>query len=321
MEYTTLGKTELRVSVAGLGCGGFSGIGQGTGRSETESISIVHQALDLGVNFIDTAAAYGTELIVGRAIKGYDREAVVISTKASVGKVDNLQSPQQVVASLEQSLRDLGVDCIDVFHLHGVPPKGYDYACETLVPALLRERESGKFKFLGITEVPPGDAGHETLARAVRAECFSVIMVAYHMLHQSARNSIFPVTLEKGIGVLGMFAVRLLFSEPGRLKRVVDELVEEGLLPDELRVEGREPLGFLIHESGARSVIDAAYRYCRHSDGPDVVLFGTGNPEHLKANIESILSPPLPDTDVDRLETLFGALTDVGLDAPGRVKG
>ncbi|MBQ42380.1 MAG: aldo/keto reductase, partial [Gemmatimonadetes bacterium] len=117
MEYTTLGKTELRVSVAGLGCGGFSGIGRGTGRSESESISIVHQALDLGVNFIDTAAAYGTEVIVGRAIKGYDREAVVISTKASVGKVDNLQSPQQVVASLEQSLRDLGVDCIDVFHL------------------------------------------------------------------------------------------------------------------------------------------------------------------------------------------------------------
>ena len=102
---------------------------------------------------------------------------------------------------------------------------------------------------------------------------------------------------------------------------VVDELVEEGLLPDELRVEGREPLGFLIHESGAHSVIDAAYRYCRHSDGPDVVLFGTGNPEHLKANAESILSPPLPEADVDRLEALFGMLTDVGLDAPGRVKG
>ena len=51
-----------------------------------------------------------------------------------------------------------------------------------------------------------------------------------------------------------------------------------------------------------------------------LIWIGTGNPEHLKTNIESILSPPLPETDVDRLETLFGALTDVGLDAPGRVK-
>ena len=321
MQYTTLGRTGLKVSVAGLGCGGFSGIGKGTGKSESESVSIVRQALDLGVNLIDTAAAYGTESIVGRAIEGYDRDTVVLSTKASVGKMDNLRSPRQVVESLEQSLRVLGVDCIDVFHLHGVPPNAYDYACEELVPALLREQESGKFKFLGITEIPPDDAGHETLVRAVRTDCFQVVMVAYHMLHQSARRSIFPVTIEKGIGVLGMFAVRVLFSEPGRLKRVVEDLSEEGRLPDGARGEGGEPLAFLIHDTGARSVIDAAYRYCRHSDGPDVVLFGTGNPEHLKANVESILSPPLPEADVDRLEALFGMLTDVGLDAPGRVKG
>ena len=321
MEYTTLGKTGLKVSVAGLGCGGFSGIGKGTGKSESESVAIVRQALDLGVNFIDTSAAYGTESIVGRAIKGYDRDAVVISTKARVGKVDDLRSPREVVESLEQSLRNLGVDCIDVFHLHGVPPKGYDYAFESLVPALLRHQESGKFKFLGISEIPPDDAEHETLVRAVQAECFSVVMVAYHMLHQSARSSVFPVTLEKGIGVLGMFAVRLLFSEQGRLKRVVDALVDEGRLPDEAGGDGGGPLEFLIHEAGARSVIDAAYRYCRHSDGLDVVLFGTGNPDHLTANIESILSPPLLWTDVDKLETLFGSLIDVGLDAPGRVKG
>jgi aryl-alcohol dehydrogenase-like predicted oxidoreductase len=61
MEYTRLGRTELKVSVAGLGCGGFSRIGQGTGKSDANSISIIRKALDLGVNFIDTAAAYGTE--------------------------------------------------------------------------------------------------------------------------------------------------------------------------------------------------------------------------------------------------------------------
>ena len=318
MQYTKLGKTGLQVSVAGLGSGGFSKIGQGTGRSEAESVAIVHQALDLGVNFIDTAAAYGTEQIIGRALVGRSRDDIVISTKASVGRGDDLKSTDDVAASLDQSLTNLGIDCIDVFHLHGVPPDGYTHAIDTLVPALLKEKEKGKFRHLGITEVPPLDAYHEPLTKAVQTEFFEVIMIAHHMLHQSAQK-IFATTLKKGIGVLNMFAVRVLFSEEGRLKRVVDELAKEGQLPAEL-VSEPDPLVFLIHETGAKNLIDAAYRYCRHTAGTDVILFGTGNPNHVKANVESILSPPLPETDVKRLESLFGQLVDVGLDAPGNVK-
>ena len=70
----------------------------------------------------------------------------------------------------------------------------------------------------------------------------------------------------------------------------------------------------------ADSVIDAAYRYCRHAAGSDVVLFGTGNLDHVRANIDSILSPPLPTADVERLETLFGALIGIGLDRPDKVR-
>ncbi len=315
MDYTTLGNTGLRVSVAGLGCGGFSRIGQGTGKSEAESIAIVRQALDLGVNFIDTAAAYGTESIVGKAIEGVDRDSVVISTKASVGRSGNVRSPEDVVASLDNSLRELRLDCIDVFHLHRVLPETYTYVREALVPALAVEQEKGKFKFLGVTEAPE-DEEHQSLTQAVEEDCYRVIMVAYHMLNQSARTQILPTALENGIGVLIMFAVRLLFSEPGRLTRVVRELAEQGRLPAELSDEP-EPLGFLIHEAGAQSVIDAAYRYCRHTAGSDVVLFGTGNPDHVEANVDSILRPPLPAAGVEQLEAVFGALTGVGLDRPG----
>jgi L-galactose dehydrogenase len=70
VEYVTLGRTGLRVSVMGLGCGGPSRIGQRTGRSEAEQVAIVRQALDAGVSFIDTAEAYQTEEVVGRAIQG-----------------------------------------------------------------------------------------------------------------------------------------------------------------------------------------------------------------------------------------------------------
>ncbi len=316
MDYTRLGNTGLKVSVAGLGCGGFSRIGQAGGKTRNESVAIVRRALDLGVNFFDTAAAYGTESILGEAIAGCDRDEVVLSTKATVGSPGDLQSPQDIVASLNRSLQNLATDSIDIFHLHGVHPQAYDYASSELVPALLREREKGKFRFLGITEVPPEDPGHESLQRAVREEHFQVCMIAYHMLHQSAGSLIFPRTLERGMGVLIMFAVRLLFSERGRLQSVVDGLVDEGQLPAELK--GRDqPLGFMIHEGGARNLIDAAYRFCRHSRGTDVVLFGTGNPDHLESNIASILSPPLPAADIRHLESIFGRLVGVGLDRPG----
>ena len=86
MHYTTLGKTGLKVSVAGLGCGGNSRIGLGSGLGESQAVALVKEALDLGVNLLDTAASYGTEEVVGKAIKGRPREAIVISTKSHINK-------------------------------------------------------------------------------------------------------------------------------------------------------------------------------------------------------------------------------------------
>ena len=317
MQYTTLGKTGLQVSVAGLGCGGYSRLGQTTGRSEAQSIALVQQAIDQGVNFIDTARNYRTEAIVGKALKGRNRDELVISTKTTLADDTGRKPAEQVVRELETSLRKMDLTFVDVFHLHGVQPSVYDHAAQKIVPALLREREKGKLRFLGITEVPPKDPHHQTLARAVQQDCFDVVMVAFHLMHQSAREKIFKHTLTKGIGVLNMFAVRLLFSHPGRLNQVVTRLVNEGKLPAWL-AETEDSLGFLIHPNGARTIIDAAYRYCRHEPGTDVILFGTGSPTHLQSNINSILSDPLPAADLQQIKELFGALEDVGLDAPGQ---
>ena len=81
MQHTTLGRTGMQVSVAGLGCGGHSRLGQSYGASEDESIAVIRRALDLGINLVDTAQVYGTESIVGKAIRGR-RDEVVLSTKA-----------------------------------------------------------------------------------------------------------------------------------------------------------------------------------------------------------------------------------------------
>ena len=200
MEYTTLGRTELRVSVAGLGCGGFSRLGLNTGGTEASAIAIIHAALDQGVNLLDTAAPYDTEGVVGKAIKTVPRDRVVIATKSSVIRGGERWTPERVVASLDNSLRELGIDCIDVFQLHAVPPSGYDYVHDVIAPALLKEKEKGKFRFLGITETSPNDLEHRMLLRAVPDGIWDVVMVAFHLMSQNTREAVFPATSETSRG-------------------------------------------------------------------------------------------------------------------------
>jgi aryl-alcohol dehydrogenase-like predicted oxidoreductase len=313
MQYTTLGKTGLKVSVAGLGCGGNSRIGQGTGLSEAQSVALVREALELGVNFLDTANAYGTEGIVGKAIKGRPRDSVVISTKS------HATSAAVVLANLDNSLRQLDTDYVDIFHLHGLGPAAYDGAMADIVPALLREKAKGKLRHLAVSETGPRDPDHTMLARAVEEPCWEVFMLGFSMMHQNAGKKLLPRTREKGVGTLCMFAVRNIFSKPDVLKKTFGELAAEGKVPKALAAADN-PLGFLVHAGGAESVVDAAYRFARHSPGIDVVLFGTGNVAHLRSNIASILRPPLPAADVAKIHELFGGLVGVGLDLPDRIQ-
>src|SRR6185436_14444260 len=110
-----------------------------------------------------------------------------------------------------------------------------------------------------------------------------------------------------GVGVLDMFAVRRALSQPTRLKEMCAELVAKGAIAKGA-LDLDEPLGFLLEETDAATLPEAAYRYCRHEQGVDVVLTGTGNVGHLKENLSAILKPPLPKPALDKLERLFGGL-------------
>ena len=320
MDYVTLGRTGLKVSVAGLGCGGFSRLGLGAGKSEAEAVALVRQALDLGVNLLDTAAVYGTESVVGEALKSVPRESVVIATKAWIPRSEGQSAADRAVASLDNSLRQLGTDYVDIFQLHGVSPRGYDRALDIIAPALLKEREKGKLKYLGVTETGSSDGEHNMVQRAVEDGVWDVVMVAFHMMHQNARTKVFPQTMANRVGTLLMFAVRNIFSRRERLATALRELTASGLLPRWL-ADAPNPLGFLIHEGGANTITEAAYRFVRHEPGVDVVLFGTGDPDHLRTNIASLLAPPLPLADRQTLTKLFGHLVGVGLDPPYSMPG
>jgi aryl-alcohol dehydrogenase-like predicted oxidoreductase len=313
MQYTTLGKTGLRVSVAGLGTGGFSRMGLKSGKTEDDAARLVLDAVELGINFIDTAPPYGTEGVVGKALKSIPRDSVVVATKSTVFRNSEWWSPERAVASLDNSLRLMGTDYVDVFTLHAVEPQMYDYVLDTLAPALVAQKEKGKIRYIGLTENPIVDFTNAALKRALRDPVWEVYMVGFHMMHQGARENVFPVTRANGIGTLLMFAVRSIFADPPRVAREMKELAAKGLVEKWLG-ETDDPLGFLVHDHGAANMIEAAYRFARHEPGVDVVLFGTGDAEHLRTNVASLLKPPLPDADSAKLAALFGHLQGIGLD-------
>jgi aryl-alcohol dehydrogenase-like predicted oxidoreductase len=315
MEYRPLGKTGLTVSVAGLGCGGNSRLGLGRGASFDECVAVVHTAIETGVNFLDTAEAYGTEEIVGVAVRSHDRDKLVISTKAIFRGAD--ETAKSVTAKVEASLKRLGLDYVDIFHFHAVGPESYAHHRDVLAPALLRLKEQGKVRHIGITETGPRDPEQKMLA--IEESPWEVIMLAYSLMNQGARRSVFPVTKRRGIGTLLMFVVRNIFSNDAYRRDVFAKLVEQGALDASILANG-DPLAFLMTEGGARSITDAAYRYARHEEGADVILFGTGNKAHVRANVESILRPALPVQVIERLHASFGHLPGVGLDLPGPVK-
>jgi L-galactose dehydrogenase len=318
MKFTQLGSTGLRVSVAGLGCGGFSALGMSSGKTEEEAADVVRTALDLGVNYIDTAAVYGTEGAVGRAIAGRRRDEIVIATKGRVAdRTGRLVSSAEVAEGIDGSLKALGTDFIDVYQPHGPRRGRLEHLLEVVLPVLVRAKQAGKIRHIGLSE-SGDDPQHEILAGAADAAAFEVMLVAFHMMHQSAAHGLFERLRRDGVGVVVMYAVRNMFARQARLAEVFAELAADGRLPQAMARQP-EPLGFLLHPAGAASLTEAAYRFARHEPGVDVVLFGTGNPDHVRANVAAILKPPLPAEDVRRIRGLFGHLAGVGLDTkPGR---
>src|SRR6476619_1965519 len=245
MEYTTLGKTGLKVSVAGLGCGGPSRLGmRNDPQSANHAVGLVKQGLDLGINFLDTAQTYGTEPIVARAIGGVPRDRLVISTKKTLPSEDNPDPENEVSKGLEQSLELLGTDYIDVYHLHGVEPKDYGFAKERLLPVMRRLKEQGKIRFIGVTEGFVPDPSHTMLQESLKENLWDVVMVGFSLLNPSARKTLWPLTKQYGVGVLDMFAVRRALSQPERLKEVCAELVRNGAIAG-AAVNEADPLGFL----------------------------------------------------------------------------
>jgi len=307
VEQVTLGRTGLRVSVAGLGCGGDSHLGLDTGGNETQALEVIRRAVELGITYFDTADEYGTEEVVGTALLPV-RDEVVISTKTKPLRPDgSLLDAKGLRLNIERSLKRLQTDRADVFFLHMVRERHYRYCVEELLPMLDECRSMGLIGSIAITEGSRSDPEHAMLQAAVSDNYWDVMMLAFNPFNQSARDKLFPMTIANDVGVDVMCAARGPFSHPGEMREVVAALIAAGDL-DASVIDREDPFGFVVHHGGASSVIDAAYRFARHEPGCNVILTGTGSVAHLEQNVASIGRGPLPEDDVRQIQALFGRL-------------
>lgn len=309
MIYQTLGRSGLEVSAISLGTGGPSRIGQRTHANEAQSHRVIQRALDLGINFLDTAAAYGeSEQILGRALEGIDRQRYLLATKFTPDPSEQGQliDSAAMVASCEASLQKLNTEVIDLFQFHGLVPGNYRQAVERLYPTMLRLQEQGKIRFIGVTEYFYLDPSHQMLGFALDDDIWDALMVKYGILNMTAEEDVLPRARKQNVGVINMSPVRVKLTRPERLEEIITRWKAAGYLAADALPE-KDPLGFLVRDD-VKSVVDAGYRFGAGHEAISTVLIGTGNVQHLEANVASVLGPGLPQEDVARLRQLFGEI-------------
>ena len=315
MQYRRFGRTGLQVSVMGLGSGGPSQLGQGSGVPEPDAHRVVRRALELGINLIDTAADYReSEAILGRALHGVPRDSYVLCTKFNPlrGRAPNTtddafqKSEQDFYDSLERSLQRLQTDHVDLVELHGVFPAWYERNRDRFFPAMQRAQAQGKLRFIGVSETFAADDHHQTLTKALADDCWDAMMVGYNLLTPMPEERVLPEAQRRDVGILVMCAVRRAIARPEKLAALIAELKARGDLPADVLPDER-PLDWLVH-GDATSVSDAAYKFAAGHPGVSCVLTGTANVAHLEQNVRAVLGAPLPAEDRQRLVSLFGPI-------------
>jgi aryl-alcohol dehydrogenase-like predicted oxidoreductase len=323
MDYRTLGRTGLRVGALGFGCGNVGGLLiRGTPAERERAVA---RALELGINYFDTAPIYGdgqSETNLGQVIRAL-KPRLYVGTKFRVPDVPAAELPAAVARSLEESLERLGLPRVDLLQCHNLVTRernGRSVSVkdmrDAIVPALIRLVEQGKIGFYGMTALGETAALHEVLdARVVQTA-----QVCFNLLNPSAAHALPPQFPAQDFGRLldhaaksrvGVIVIRVLAA--GALSGTearhpiavpsVDPIASAPEYAEDVR--RARTLEALVEDGHAGSLVEASLRFALTSGAVSTVLLGYSSLEHLEYAAASVAKGPLSAAALAHLPALW----------------
>ncbi len=313
MRYRPLGKTGMEISEISFGAWGIGG-DWWQGAQDDESLESLRIALELGVNFIDTAPNYGnghSEKLVGEAVRRA-AQPVYVATKinpknftwpaASGTPLGDVFPKDWIIESTEKSLKNMGLEQIDLQQFHVWLDEWADQ--DEWKEAVVRLKEQGKVKAFGLSLNYPLEPDYG--AEAIKTGLIETCQVVYNIYEQVPAAGLFPLALERGVGII----VKSSLDEGALTGKITpDTVFPEGSFQDfyfkgdrkrEVQERARA-LEFLVH-GDVESLAEGALRFCLSHPAVSTVIVGMRRPEHTRVNLKASDKGPLPPEDLDRLK-------------------
>ncbi len=316
----------MRVSTLAFGCGDVGGLMvRGTPAERERGVA---RAIELGINYLDTAPAYGSgesEKNLGQVLRAL-KPAAIVGTKWRLGAADLADVPGAVARSVEQSLGRLGLERVDLLHLHNLigrmgdeRPLGVARVLEAVVPAVRRLQEQGKVRFFGVTA--SGETG--ALHRVLTSGAVDTAQVVFNLLNPSGAYEVpagFPaqdydrlllLAREQGVGTIGIRAVAggalsgQVERHPTAIPSVAPIASGPDYATDAARARALQPL---VAQGHAGSLIEAALRFAITGDAMSTVLIGCSDLAQLDFAAAAVNKGPLSPAALATLSTIWGQL-------------
>jgi L-galactose dehydrogenase/L-glyceraldehyde 3-phosphate reductase len=326
MEYRTLGRTGLRVSALGVGCGDVGGLMvRGTPAERERGVA---RALEHGINYLDTAPAYGSgesEKNLGQVLRAL-KPAAIVGTKWRLAAADLADVSGAVARSVETSLERLGLERVDLLHLHNLigrvgdeRPLGVARVLEAVVPAVRRLQEQGKVRFFGVTA--SGETG--ALHRALSSGVIDTAQVVFNLLNPTGAYALpvgYPaqdydrllvLAREQGVGTIGIrvLAGGALSGQAARHPTAIPSVAPIASGPDYAtdvaRARALEPL---VAQGHAGSLVEAALRFAITGDAMSTVLIGCSDLAQLDFAATAVNKGPLSPAALSTLTTIWNGV-------------
>ncbi|HEY7654764.1 MAG TPA: aldo/keto reductase [Methylomirabilota bacterium] len=327
MEYRVLGRTGLRVSALAFGCGDVGGLIVRGAPADRERA--VARAVELGINYLDTAPAYGSgesEKNLGQVLRAL-KPAVIVGTKFRLAPAELADAPAAVARSVETSLGRLGLERVDLLHLHNLIGRvgdgerrlGVARVLDAVAPAVRRLQEQGKVRFFGVTASGETGALHRALASGV----IDTAQVVFNLLNPTGAYEVpagYPaqdydrlllLAREQGVGTIGIRAVAggALSGQLARHPTAIPAVAPIASGPDYATDVARaRALAPLVSGGHAGSLIEAALRFAITGDALSTVLIGCSDLAQLEYAAAAVNKGPLSPAALESLRPIWTQL-------------